>query len=106
MLIGLTGRKQVGKDTIASYLIEKYEFEKHAFADPLKLAVTNLFHISPEIVDELKLEDSIGTKGHVILEIDGIVEYDYSWREFLQRFGTEMGRETFGEDFWVDMWQR
>ena len=25
-----------------------------------------------------------------------------SWREFLQRFGTEMGREVLGPDFWVE----
>lgn len=103
-LIGLHGKKQVGKDTIAEYLVDQYFYERIAFADVLKEAVANLFNISREMVDELKLEDSIGCKGHVVLQIDGFIEYDYSWREFLQRFGTEMGRNTFGQHFWLDAW--
>ena len=35
-LIGLLGRKRVGKDTVADYLINNYNFTKHAFANPIK----------------------------------------------------------------------
>lgn len=105
MIIGFHGCKGVGKDTAAQFLIDTYGFQKVSFAGILKEAVAALFNITVEMVDQLKLADSIGTKGHVILQIDGIVEYDYDWREFLQRFGTEMGREVFGSNFWVDQWE-
>lgn len=105
MIIGIHGTKGSGKDTIANCLIEHFEFTKHAFADSLKEAVANLFGISTEQVDDLKQPDSIGCKGHLILQINGTTEYDYTWREFLQRFGTEMGRNTFGRNFWVDLWE-
>jgi hypothetical protein len=36
MLIGLMGKKQVGKDTVANHLGGKYSFRQLAFADPLK----------------------------------------------------------------------
>lgn len=93
MLIGLNGFKGVGKDTVADYLVSKHGFEKRAFADPLKQAVANLFDISREDVDRYKdLDASVQVLGKPM-----------SWRVFLQRFGTEMARETWGEDFWVDM---
>lgn len=101
-LIGFAGVRRSGKDTAASFLVER-GFKRVAFADKLKDAVANLFGIDREMVDELKLEDSVGCKGHVILQIDGTVEYDFSWIEFLQRFGTEMARETFWWDFWAEL---
>jgi len=39
MILGLTGYSRVGKDTVADYLVEAYEFEKVAFAAPLKRIV-------------------------------------------------------------------
>jgi hypothetical protein len=34
------------------------------------------------------------------------VNVPLSWREFLQRFGTEMGRKTFGESFWLEQFEK
>jgi hypothetical protein len=97
VIIGLHGNKGVGKDTAGQFLIDTYEFQKVAFADPLKEAVAALFDITREEVDQFKefeytVQVSPGVKS-------------LSWREFLQRFGTEMGREVFGRDFWVDLWE-
>lgn len=101
MIIGLTGYKQVGKDTVADYLVERHGFIRIAFADKLKEAIANLLNISIEQVDRWKNED----KKIVVFERDypsvTVTEPMY-WREFLQRFGTEMGRRTFGDDFWID----
>lgn len=36
MLIGLGYRKQSGKDTVADYLVNQYDFKKMSFAAPLK----------------------------------------------------------------------
>lgn len=48
MLIGILGRKRVGKDTSADYLIEKYDYQKIAFATPIKEACKLLFNFSEE----------------------------------------------------------
>jgi hypothetical protein len=103
MLIGLTGKKGVGKDTVGQYLVSNYRFTKIAFADPLKQAVANLFGISIEEVDVWKDDREI-PYAEVILQF-GTTQWSWTWREFLQRFGTEMGRETFSQNFWVDRWQ-
>lgn len=42
MLIGLSGKMQVGKDTVAHYLMLKYGFRRLAFADYLKQAAVAL----------------------------------------------------------------
>ena len=106
MIIGFHGVKGSGKDTAAQYLIDNYGFQKIAFADKLKEAVANLFNVPIEKVDEWKEDREYEIPlTEVNLDIGGTVEYTYSWREFLQRFGTEMGRDTFGKDFWVNQWE-
>lgn len=106
MLIGLSGRAQAGKDTVANHLVEYYGFRRIAFADKLKDAYAALFDIPRGQVDELKLDDA----AHV--HITGTQSKDPLWvrnyssmtvRQSLQRFGTEMGRDVFGVDFWVDL---
>jgi len=103
MLIGLAGCKDSGKDTAASFLVEK-GYIRMAFADQLKRAVAALFDIKVEEVDELKDLESLGYAAHVKIATAGM-QLTMTWREFLQRFGTEMCREVFGTDFWVDQWE-
>ena len=43
ILIGITGRRGSGKDTVADRLVEKFKFEKYSIAAPLKKAIQNLF---------------------------------------------------------------
>jgi hypothetical protein len=104
MLIGLTGCKGVGKDTAASFLIEEYHYVKLGFADILKQAVANLLDIPLNRVDTFK------ETGNIILSISEeyhpSLQKAISGRGFLQRFGTEMGRQTFGDDFWINLWDR
>lgn len=111
MLIGFTGNKGAGKDTVGEYLVNN-NFQRVAFADPMKLAVANLFDITVEEVDNFKENDGntidlVEVALSVVPAHPGKLQYDYTftWREFLQRFGTDMARNTFGHDFWVDQWQ-
>jgi hypothetical protein len=98
MIIGVAGFAGSGKDTVGKYLVVHYGFEHRAFAAKLKEAAAALLDIPFDMVDNLKLD----THGKVT--VSGL---DYSeaitFRHFLQRMGTEMGRNVFGEDFWVDM---
>jgi hypothetical protein len=110
MLIGLNGFRGVGKNTAADYLTQAYGFKQVSFAAPLKQSVADLFDISLEQIEEWKNNVSI----RVEIVNDGDAKYDpihaftlppiksQSFREFLQRYGTEAHRDVFGEDFWVD----
>jgi len=43
MIIGITGLKRSGKDTIADYIKDKYNYKKMALADSLKKACQEIF---------------------------------------------------------------
>jgi hypothetical protein len=96
--IGLSGWAKSGKDTIANYLVEHHGYKRVSFADPMREAL-------------LRLNPSVPYMGHY-MRLSAVVDFR-GWddakrevpeiRELLQRFGTEVGREMFGENFWVDL---
>jgi hypothetical protein len=97
-IIGLSGYAQSGKDTVANYLVNNYGFTKISFADPIRKA---LYLLNPKV----RVADMSGVS--LAAAVDGL-----GWenlkaespdtRELLQRMGTEVGREIFGKDFWVN----
>ena len=101
MIIGLNGKIGAGKDTVADFLVKEYGFTKVGFSDVMYDAVCGLWGIS--------LEEALLWKHDPDVKIHRVVRgfiHPLTWREFLQRFGTEMGRGVFGEDFWVDQFNR
>jgi hypothetical protein len=98
MIIGLSGYAQVGKDTVANYLVENYGFTKVSFADPIREA---LYKLDPNIrVAEMvgvSLSNAVDNLGW-----EEVKRLSSDARELLQRLGTEVGREMFGNDFWVN----
>jgi hypothetical protein len=109
MIIGLTGKKGSGKDTVAAHLIKEYGFERRAFADPLKKSVAALFGIPYHKVDEWKNDpsrmvylanDFIVTQG--VEPFADEIASEMPFGEFLQHYGTRSHRDIFGLDFWVD----
>lgn len=101
-LIGIMGRKRAGKDTVAARLVQHHGYTRFAFADPMREA---LLALDPRI----DVDNSDAEPFPVLLSA---VVHSVGWerakelpeiRRLLQRFGTEMGRAHFGEDFWVDL---
>lgn len=43
LVVGISGRKGSGKDTIGAHLVSKYDFKRVAFADSLKDACADIF---------------------------------------------------------------
>jgi predicted nucleic acid-binding Zn-ribbon protein len=81
IVIGITGRKRSGKDTVGKHLIDNYGFVRVAYADALKEACKIIFGFTDEQVygDDLK---------------EVVDEYwNYTPREILQKVGTELFRE-------------
>jgi len=98
MILGLSGAKGSGKDTVAAYLVKEHGFERKAFADPMKKSVAALFDIPFSEVDKLK-NDELNI---VRLWTAFGACHDMTFRTFLQRYGTESHRDVFGESFWLD----
>ena len=48
MLIGITGKAGVGKDTVAEHLWHKHSFVRIGLADPLKRAAQEIFGLTDE----------------------------------------------------------
>jgi len=98
MIIGLSGYAQVGKDTVANYLVERYDFVKVSFADPIREA---LYRLDPKVdiadMRGVSLRAAVDGLGWENTKVDS-----EDTRKLLQRMGTEVGREMFGEDFWVN----
>jgi hypothetical protein len=99
MIIGLSGYAQSGKDTIANHLVEHHGFTRVAFADPMREA---LYALNPRINDipelsGVSLQWLVDRMGWDFVKVDSP-----ETRELLQRFGTEVGRKLWGENFWVD----
>ena len=96
VLIGILGRKRSGKDTMADYLVQKYDFHKITLAGPLKEACRSLFNFSDDqLYGESKEEE------------------DPFWkitpRKALQYLGTDIIRNKInklipwiGDRFWLE----
>lgn len=96
-VLGISGWARAGKDTAADWLVEHRGFTKRSFAAPIKSALKKL---SPSIDVEgmhVPLETAVRLLGWEALK-----SVSNEVRPLLQRFGTEVGREMFGENFWVE----
>jgi hypothetical protein len=116
MLVGLTGQLGTGKDSVyhrASAMIPNAE--RIAFADKLKLAAARALGVTVDVLENAKRDENttidIVEQHEEEVGFDGDVTY-HQWvpaqvqsitvRKYLQLFGTEVGRDTFGENFWVE----
>lgn len=101
-IFALCGFAQSGKDTAAGFLVER-GWTRLAFADILR---ESLYNLNPII--ELKYTNDAGdmwTRVRNIVDSKGwdVAKVNYpEIRQLLQRLGTEVGRELYGENFWVD----
>jgi hypothetical protein len=92
LLIGLHGKKRSGKDLAASQLYGFSSEEKGsiAFAEPIKLGCMEMFGLSYSQVfgDEKEIIDP---------------RYGKTPREILQWMGTEVIRDQFHKDHWLNL---
>lgn len=90
LLVGLTGGKGTGKDTIAEHLVSFYGFDSLAFADPVRAAAAAAFDVPISTFTDVR------TKETPMAALCG-----RSPRHVLQTLGTEWGRNLIRSDIWV-----
>ena len=88
VIIGISGWARSGKDTIADYMVKTHGFKKLSFGQAVK---DSLYALNPG-----SLKEAVDKDGW------DIVKQDPEVRRLLQRMGTEVGRNLYGEDFWVN----
>ena len=105
-LVGLCGRAGSGKDEVAKIVAElrpDWIVLRDAFADRLKLSAARMFFPDIDLADAVDWADSFKHNGYVQAHevlAEPCCEV-VTGRQLLQRYGTEMHRDVFGQDFWL-----
>ena len=92
-LVGITGYKRHGKDTVGDYLVNFHGYRKIAFADSLKTALSAVFKFNH---DQLY--------GDLKETVDPF--WNITPREAMQKIGTDLMRNLFRDDIWVKCLER
>ena len=115
VLIGLHGKRGSGKDTAFSFIQQWAKGRGvraggRGFADTLKWSFARLFTPDCSMSEGISWCNSIKETGSLIVgqelhlpgdQVNRLTQ-EISGRVALQRYGTEMHRDVFGADFWVD----
>lgn len=101
IIVGIHGFATAGKDAAASRLTSRYGFVRYAFADPMRTA---LLALNPHV----QIRTPVGNRVRYVrlAELVAKIGWDEAKkhpevRVLMQRFGTEAGRDVYGQDHWV-----
>jgi hypothetical protein len=98
MILGIAGYARVGKDTTADFLVTNHGFKKMSFADPMREALLRLNPLITISGNYVELATAVRLSGWEELKT-----LSPDVRPLMQRLGTEVGRNMFGQNFWVDL---
>lgn len=88
-IIGIAGRAGAGKDTVAQFILDEHpDWQRVAFADPLRRVAADLYELDAEQMSDRDLKEQ------------AIPEWGLSPRQILQRLGTEVARSIHPQT-WV-----
>lgn len=93
IIIGISGKKRTGKDTVADRICGKYYFNRASFADPIKESASLIFGFTEE---QLR-----GDKKEVVDPVWG-----FTPRWAMQQIGTDLFRENIDKEVWVKSMKR
>lgn len=101
MLIGLIGQIGSGKGTAADFLVNNAKFYKESFAAPLKDAVASIFNWDRSML-EGDTPDSRRDREKIDPYWTRVIGEEITPRHILQVFGTEVIRDNFHRNMWVE----
>lgn len=93
-IIGITGLKRAGKDTISDYLHYKHHYKKYHFAAPIKSMISALLKYIEIENPSLYIDDHKETDLPIL---------NASYRKLAQTIGTEWGRCLINNNIWIDI---
>ena len=100
-IIGLIGKKRSGKDTFAAVLVEKHEYTRVAFADPLREALLRMDpYVDADLLEHGEVQPYRLSEVIEVLGWERAKDEVPEVRRLLQTFGTDAIR-TLDADFWV-----
>lgn len=91
MLIGITGKKQHGKSTVANMIASEYGFHVVSFAEPIKHMLCGLFGWDYDQCQEGAFKETPRDDC-----------YGRTPRDLMLSLGTAWGREMVNENIWTD----
>lgn len=105
MILSLNAYAGSGKDSLADVLVRDYGYRKYAWADTLRLAAEA---INPIVGLDVAPDDLTAWK--LIRYNDAVAEHGYTrakelfpaLRDFLQKLGTDFGRNMVHDNIWVN----
>lgn len=106
MILGITGYKRSGKDTVASLLKARHRYHVYGMADPMyAMVAVGLGLVTEEGLASGRIRSCMmGATGKPTIVVDKeaiIPELGCSLRHILQTLGTEWGRETISPQVWI-----
>jgi hypothetical protein len=110
-LIGLGGRLRSGKDAVADVLVDRYGFTKLGMSDALieaALVLDPYIPVNTHAATFPRGEHGLFVRLSHLVEQVGYVDAKKNpeVRRFLQKLGTEFGRQMIGEFVWTDIMYR
>ena len=105
MIYGITGLKKAGKDTVARRMALRHDYVRLSYADPLyDMASAGLGLVACERVGQpgIAIAQPTGLPRRMIEDKEGMVDFlEVSFRDLMQKLGTEWGREMIHKDIWL-----
>ena len=94
VIVAISGKKGSGKDTVADFLVQEFNFTKLSFAAPLKEVCCILFSMDPMYFEHRELKESWKHP-----------ETDMTPREILQYVGSDLMRKSF-PNIWINIMKK
>lgn len=101
-VIGICGQAGAGKDTLAKWFIER-GYTRSGFADPIKWMLNQAFHWTMADWDDREWKEDVTSV--CAFDSDSLAR-EVSPRYLAQWLGTEVVRNNFGPDAWIEVWKQ
>jgi hypothetical protein len=93
-IIGLCGRKRVGKGTMAEILSARFGYGQISFAQPMRWMLDGVHSCIPHLFDVDVWSDEFKEETHPVF-------LGRTGRHILETLGTEWGRNQIGDNLWT-----